>query len=1813
MTTATPLSLPFVLQQNEHASSSQPHRRRWKPDRPNYRALLAATHHSDASDVPSASVSRVQNAAKTSTAQIDSDQLEADLQEWGLPSADASASSSAGSRLAAPTSAISWDENSAQSSCSYLQGQRSASSGIAASLDQWDPSISFAPFASSGLQPIALHSEDGGDQGIGRQPFKYDPGLGRVIVVGRDDGTVSVYRAYGRVEDYESLSGTDQQAVEADDSLPASASASANLSQVSVPASRRSSVISNPSRLRSPDLETPSIRLPCSAMSKSTSSSGREPSPLLSTFSQVDRSSITARSTISAASVSSTVAANVQLDEGLPASSLQSNVTATGHTAGRTFAEQAENRLELQMAAAERNDHQHGVVGGVIERLGFSSHSSPSPHHQSSSHHHPRQSYHRARSSESRHSPVSPPHMMPSAEVNASPTTIPPQVTIPESTSDAWLHDPSRGSFSQVMTVYTRDRSPVVALRLVPLPSRNDDIEDVTTQSAQHRLNKAALLVVQEAGNVSLWSILEGTMLWQTDVTTAQVTPVSAESNELNPKESSASLGVMHSLSRQLPAAIGTPLSRSPAGSARASPRPTLAGGDASMRRSMLRAALSAPDANTNSRLREAHGVKLDGSVQTLQTHGNLVALIWDSHSSSVFMLDQGDGRVLLHEPIDDVHSANAPTIRCVAGSQHRLELAWFNESESKLQRHPLRVVTSGLKDSQAASDGLHSIEKIHGIVLDAIADGDSAISGSWNLASDNVRAAKIHFSGDRVVVLSPDQLSVLNATNGEVAFVHEATTDHFKRLCGSSRDSQHFLVQTVAGLGKLDLTTQRLIRVEQHGVEQTSSKASFTSVAAVSPTRLRLGWNLPATGAVLDKLFLLQPLSSACFGAGSTSAAAVMESELALLDLKTSQTEDLIGVPRPESTVDTSAKGGAQAPKTSQESPTKDHITALLPLSLERIAVASSGGLEILSLSSIAAGAAMDPVRPKNMPTDSIASSGNSLGADHEICLLRSAVAPRSGHRLIIGGTSQGEVGFWTASTGTGQNSTSISAPQLEAALPVSTTPVEALVVFGDDDNTIRLHGCVACICADSSVTVVLLEGFRQLYTVPGRGARLTSLAVRADELLLTYDDNKARVWDLRSQELRRSIATDQAQALVEDGKGWWTVKSIEPYSPLHSGTTGVLSQLAAAREDAAAALLVDFRRAIEAASRSVRGSSQPAANDATLSRSATAASLQPPATLRSEQDADRSGGPAPVSLGSLAARKAVNIVRPLLPTVFPVGLDANMDAKLAALLDLDEPISKLQDGTQRHSAFVVGLHSAPEALMVGGSDVKDATDSDAKRTWKLSSRLTTMRLLVASALLRVLSNVSELKGLTEELQCFVEDEAHLALLAGVGFRGVTLNELVPYWLDSNLELQNASRTIFQAALTRLDQAQLDEVCSQWQGLLSSAKTATQASKPGADSKAAVAAASSGIGEAELRARALALLGSIAVERYTSVSPKVLKDIASTIHGAIVSDRGSEMRSAQESQMLAVAIELCRGGFSMWQHYFDATEVVRSLFALSTSTSGGNTSDGDLRSLARSATLQIAAENTPLFMTTLSLDILHARSAAHCAATMRLVAFMVRRRPSVLVANLPRLAEAVVKSLDPTHTTMREAVVNAATVMISELVSTYPSVNFFGGGQRLAVGTHEGAVIMYDLKTATRLYVLEGHRRRADAVSFSPDGRRLVTMSLEEGRVLVWKTSSGFSSFFSPGQMPRQGAADVKLTDGAYKAFLFNVGDQQRGMSRPGSMVDATRMQMQEGVYGGDAQEEDFVGFDRIGFQWNSERSVRVQIGEAQLNISVD
>jgi len=255
--------------------------------------------------------------------------------------------------------------------------------------------------------------------------------------------------------------------------------------------------------------------------------------------------------------------------------------------------------------------------------------------------------------------------------------------------------------------------------------------------------------------------------------------------------------------------------------------------------------------------------------------------------------------------------------------------------------------------------------------------------------------------------------------------------------------------------------------------------------------------------------------------------------------------------------------------------------------------------------------------------------------------------------------------------------------------------------------------------------------------------------------------------------------------------------------------------------------------------------------------------------------------------------------------------------------------------------------------------------------------------------------------------------------------------------------------------------------------------------------------------------------------------------------------------------------------------------EILRSLFTLATTSRKNDVLSQNVGAQARAAVLSIATKNTQLFMSTLGLDILTPPTLEHRRSVMQIVVFLIRKvrslssslerrsqnvqQPSVLQPNLPRLMEAVVKSLDPNSTTNREAVLDTATEIIGHVVKTcalacsfnftiymveclsFPTVDFHMSTQRLAVGTHEGAVIMYDLRTAIRLFVLEGHKKPITALGFSPDGRRLVTLSMEESVALVWKVGASFISFFNPGAPPRQGSNGGQ----PFKTFPFNIGKE--------------------------------------------------------------
>lgn len=68
--------------------------------------------------------------------------------------------------------------------------------------------------------------------------------------------------------------------------------------------------------------------------------------------------------------------------------------------------------------------------------------------------------------------------------------------------------------------------------------------------------------------------------------------------------------------------------------------------------------------------------------------------------------------------------------------------------------------------------------------------------------------------------------------------------------------------------------------------------------------------------------------------------------------------------------------------------------------------------------------------------------------------------------------------------------------------------------------------------------------------------------------------------------------------------------------------------------------------------------------------------------------------------------------------------------------------------------------------------------------------------------------------------------------------------------------------------------------------------------------------------------------------------------------------------------------------------------------------------------------------------------------------------------------------------------------------------------VDFSSSAQKLAVGTLEGASVIYDVRTATRSVVLEGHIGPVSVLAFSPDAKLIATCSLADQSVRVWHTN---------------------------------------------------------------------------------------------------
>ena len=97
-------------------------------------------------------------------------------------------------------------------------------------------------------------------------------------------------------------------------------------------------------------------------------------------------------------------------------------------------------------------------------------------------------------------------------------------------------------------------------------------------------------------------------------------------------------------------------------------------------------------------------------------------------------------------------------------------------------------------------------------------------------------------------------------------------------------------------------------------------------------------------------------------------------------------------------------------------------------------------------------------------------------------------------------------------------------------------------------------------------------------------------------------------------------------------------------------------------------------------------------------------------------------------------------------------------------------------------------------------------------------------------------------------------------------------------------------------------------------------------------------------------------------------------------------------------------------------------------------------------------------------------------------------------------------------------------------------MVKKFPMVAFQLETQRLAVGTKEGPIAIYDVRTSAKWRILEGHRGNITSLSFNKSGNLLVSYSAIDVTLKIWKVGNTgfFSSIMGSSGKPSQ---DVSLT----------------------------------------------------------------------------
>ncbi|XP_023310546.1 WD repeat-containing protein 7 isoform X2 [Anoplophora glabripennis] len=228
-------------------------------------------------------------------------------------------------------------------------------------------------------------------------------------------------------------------------------------------------------------------------------------------------------------------------------------------------------------------------------------------------------------------------------------------------------------------------------------------------------------------------------------------------------------------------------------------------------------------------------------------------------------------------------------------------------------------------------------------------------------------------------------------------------------------------------------------------------------------------------------------------------------------------------------------------------------------------------------------------------------------------------------------------------------------------------------------------------------------------------------------------------------------------------------------------------------------------------------------------------------------------------------------------------------------------------------------------------------------------------------------------------------------------------------------------------------------------------------------------------------------------------------------------------------------AIDLIGRGFTVWAPFLDISKVLLGLLELCSeadrlvpSMTYGLplTPQADSCRTARHALTLIATARPAAFITTMAKEVARYNAMQQNAQTLNInmnnnvlhkakpeilrgVELLIEKMQNEMSELLVELMDIILHCLDPSQ------LKNKGLQEVFPAVCRFNQVSHCPATRRIAVGSHIGSLTLYELRQG-KCTTIHAHSSAVTALSFSPDGKFLVSYACGENKLSFWQTSTG-------------------------------------------------------------------------------------------------